>query len=279
MEYNNTEATTTSIKDNTACIALVPTFALKVTSDITNVFQALETLVEEATFVMNGDGISIRTMDPSHVGLIDVNLPNSCFEKYTTEMVETKVGFNVEELVKLLKRFDQKDYIEFTIVDGKLYLKQAEQKASMRLIESASGNTPLPHLNFNAEFQLGKDGMKKMLKFLDYEEYVKISTDSNTVTLTSKTDYTEFEHKYDKSNYLEEVLVKDNSVATYSGDYIKKVLRVLSTQHDSVKVEYSTKMPMRLEARSVQSWDNSLLPCTESARLNFSFWRDKKNDR
>lgn len=249
MEYNNTEATTTSIKDNTACIALVPTFALKVTSDITNVFQALETLVEEATFVMNGDGISIRTMDPSHVGLIDVNLPNSCFEKYTTEMVETKVGFNVEELVKLLKRFDQKDYIEFTIVDGKLYLKQAEQKASMRLIESASGNTPLPHLNFNAEFQLGKDGMKKMLKFLDYEEYVKISTDSNTVTLTSKTDYTEFEHKYDKSNYLEEVLVKDNSVATYSGDYIKKVLRVLSTQHDSVKVEYRTKMPMRLEAR------------------------------
>ena len=46
------------------------------------VISAVSTLVEEATFEATVEGISFRGMDPSHVALIDINWPNTAFERF-----------------------------------------------------------------------------------------------------------------------------------------------------------------------------------------------------
>ena len=50
--------------------------------DLKAIISAISTVVEEATFVANSEGITFRGMDPSHVALIDISWPNSAFEKY-----------------------------------------------------------------------------------------------------------------------------------------------------------------------------------------------------
>ena len=52
------------------------------------IISAISTLVEEATFEATVEGISFRGMDPSHVALIDINWPNSAFEKYNCDSKE-----------------------------------------------------------------------------------------------------------------------------------------------------------------------------------------------
>ena len=48
--------------------------------DLKAIISAISTLVEEATFVANVEGITFRGMDPSHVALIDISWPNSAFK-------------------------------------------------------------------------------------------------------------------------------------------------------------------------------------------------------
>jgi len=45
------------------------------------VVKSISTIVEEATFNVSPEGITFRGMDPSHVALIDISLPNAMFEK------------------------------------------------------------------------------------------------------------------------------------------------------------------------------------------------------
>ena len=44
--------------------------------DLKAIISAISTLVEEATFVANAEGITFRGMDPSHVALIDISWPS-----------------------------------------------------------------------------------------------------------------------------------------------------------------------------------------------------------
>ena len=67
------------------------------------VISAVSTLVEEATFEATVEGISFRGMDPSHVALIDINWPNTAFEKYECDG-DIKFGVRIDEFSKLIKR-------------------------------------------------------------------------------------------------------------------------------------------------------------------------------
>ncbi len=69
--------------------------------DLKAIISAISTLVEEATFVSNAEGITFRGMDPSHVALIDISWPNSAFEKYECDS-DTKFGVRVDEFSKLI---------------------------------------------------------------------------------------------------------------------------------------------------------------------------------
>jgi proliferating cell nuclear antigen len=48
---------------------------------------------------------------------------------------------------------------------------------------------------------------------------------------------------------LEELVVKEDSKATYSLDYLSKITKAVVAMGGSVVAEYSSKMPLRLEFR------------------------------
>jgi DNA polymerase III sliding clamp (beta) subunit (PCNA family) len=64
---------------------------------------AVKTLVEEATFEANNEGLTFRAMDPSHVALVDLTLPNSSFASFECDK-PFKFSVRVEDLVKLVGR-------------------------------------------------------------------------------------------------------------------------------------------------------------------------------
>ena len=101
------------------------------------VISAISTLVEEATFEATVEGISFRGMDPSHVALIDINWPNSAFEKYNCDS-DIKFGVRIDEFSKLIKRSDKSDSIEINISDDNMLLVTIgkNKKYKMRLLKA-----------------------------------------------------------------------------------------------------------------------------------------------
>ena len=215
---------------------------------------AISTLVDEATFEATSEGISFRGMDPSHVALIDIFWPNTAFESYKCDS-ELKFGVRISEFSKLIKRTDKKDELEVSIIDEDvLRIKTTgsyKREYKMRLIESTTVSTPLPKLSFNSKLLLSLPSFDKMLSDIEVvSEYVEIESYPDRIEFIGKSDTGEAVVAMEpNSEGLEEINVKEESKATYSLDYLLKIVKSVSTVGVSAAIEYSTKMPIRLEFR------------------------------
>ncbi|HYF98531.1 MAG TPA: proliferating cell nuclear antigen (pcna) [Candidatus Saccharimonadales bacterium] len=215
---------------------------------------AISTLVDEATFEATSEGISFRGMDPSHVALIDIFWPNTAFDSYECD-TELKFGVRISEFSKLIKRTDKKDELEVSISDQDvLRIKTSgsyKREYKMRLIESSSGSTPLPKLSFNSKLVLSLPSFDKILSDIEVvSEYVEIESHPEKIEFVGKSDTGEAVVVMEQnSEGLEEIDVKEESKATYSLDYLLKIVKSVSSVGLAAAIEYSTKMPIRLEFR------------------------------
>jgi proliferating cell nuclear antigen len=215
---------------------------------------AISTLVDEATFEATSEGISFRGMDPSHVALIDIFWPNTAFDSYKCDS-ELKFGVRISEFSKLIKRTDKKDELEVSISDQDvLRIKTSgsyKREYKMRLIESSSGSTPLPKLSFNSKLVLSLPSFDKILSDIEVvSEYVEIESYPEQIEFVGKSDTGEaIVIMEPNSEGLEEIEVKEESKATYSLDYLLKIVKSISSVGVTAAIEYSTKMPIRLEFR------------------------------
>lgn len=215
---------------------------------------AISTLVDEATFEATSEGISFRGMDPSHVALIDIFWPNTAFDSYECD-TELKFGVRISEFSKLIKRTDKKDELEVSISDQDvLRIKTSgsyKREYKMRLIESSSGSTPLPKLSFNSKLVLSLPSFDKILSDIEVvSEYVEIESHPEKIEFVGKSDTGEAVVIMEpNSEGLEEIDVKEESKATYSLDYLLKIVKSVSSVGLAAAIEYSTKMPIRLEFR------------------------------
>jgi len=215
---------------------------------------AISTLVDEATFEATSEGISFRRMDPSHVALIDIFWPNTAFESYQCD-AELKFGVRISEFSKLIKRTDKKDELEVSITDQDvLRIKTSgsyRREYKMRLIESSSGSTPLPKLSFNSKLVLSLSAFDKILSDIEVvSEYVEIESFPERIEFLGKSDTGEALVTMEpNSEGLEDMEVKEESKATYSLDYLLKIVKSVSSVGVTSAIEYSTKMPIRLEFR------------------------------
>ena len=71
-----------------------------------NLLAAISTLIEEADFNAAPEGIKIRSMDPSHVAMVDFECNKSAFQEYTC-LQPTKIRLNIGDIVKKLRGPDQ----------------------------------------------------------------------------------------------------------------------------------------------------------------------------
>ena len=81
-------------------------------------------------------------------------------------------------------------------------------------------------------------------------EYISIDSNTKTVQFSGKGDSGEANIILESTNEgLEELAVKEDSKATYSLDYLSKIIKAISNTGGTISAEYSNKMPLRLEFR------------------------------
>jgi proliferating cell nuclear antigen len=212
---------------------------------------AVKTLVEEATFEANSEGLTFRAMDPSHVALVDLALPNSSFSSYECDK-PFKFSVRVEDLVKLIGRSDAKDSVEISSgEDDSISVKLSngyKREFTIHLIESTAASAPLPKLEFDAKATLTKTILEKVLGDVSVvSDQVTIQASKDKLTFSGKSDVgkAEINLAMNDADVLD-FKVGAESKATYSIEYISSILRALGGVADTVEAEYSTKKPIKL---------------------------------
>ncbi len=221
---------------------------------------AVKTLVEEATFEANSEGLSFRAMDPSHVALVDLTLPNSSWQAYQCDK-PFKFSVRVEDLVKTMNRSDPKDSV--TIADSDPDSKEDasdegiwvvfengyKRKFNIHLIESTAGAAPIPKLDLQAKATLTMKIFEKVLSDVNVvSDQVTIQATADKLSFSGKSDVGKASITLAKNDAdVLELHSEVENKATYSIDYLNSILRALSGVADTVQIQFSTKKPIRTE--------------------------------
>ena len=244
-------------------------FTITKTSEIwKSISSAIMTIIDEALFDAGPQGITFRSMDPSHIALIDINWPSSAFEKYHCDST-IKFGVRIDEFAKIIKRANANDSIEIGVVldNSSLNIKTQSdggylRNYKMRLIESTGNTSPLPQMTFDSKIVIGIATLDKILsdvgaiseKITIDSSSGGISTNKKTVIFSGDSDRGEARVTMDaaddksKVELLENITIKENSKSTYNIDFISKIIRAIGHQSSNlVTIEYSSNKPLRLE--------------------------------
>ncbi|MCS6768698.1 MAG: hypothetical protein RMJ59_07245 [Candidatus Nitrosocaldus sp.] len=118
----------------------------------------------------------------------------------------------------------------------------------MRLIESTSSSTPLPKITFNTRVVMSMSQFVEALKDVEIvSDYITMRCDGSTLQFIGKGDSGDAMIAFNKGDEgVEEMISNGESSATYSLEYLGSVVKAVDNA-ESVVVEYSTRMPLRLE--------------------------------
>ncbi|MGB6681320.1 MAG: proliferating cell nuclear antigen (pcna) [Candidatus Bathyarchaeia archaeon] len=218
-----------------------------------NLLTAISTLIEEADFNTTEDGLKLRSMDPSHVAMVDFEWSKEAFEEYVCDK-PTNIRVNITTMLKLLRRSKSEESLEISYDEEskkvELTLRgKILKKFTMPTLESVEEEVPTPKLSFNARVKLMSETLKEIVedsetvsdnisfKAKEDKLFVKASSELSNVGMElSKTD-----------GALLELDIKEDSDATFNLNYFGQMVKAGSATSEVATIEFSTNMPIRLE--------------------------------
>ncbi len=218
-----------------------------------NLLAAISTLIEEADFNATPDGIKLRSMDPSHVAMVDFEWQKTAFEEYTC-IEPTKIRVNIASMLKLLKRVASDEILEM-LYDEKtrklnLTLKgKIMRKFTMPTLDPAHEEVPTPKITFNSKVKLTASILRDIIDDVQaVSDNVRLEATPEKLTAAATTELSSAVIELDKgSDMLLELDVKEPSKATFNLNYLSEITKAGASTSEIVTVEFSTNMPIRLE--------------------------------
>lgn len=222
-------------------------------SDLDDFLNAVETTAPEATLNITDDGIQVRTMDPSHVFMIEATLKDTAFWTYEHEE-EEKVCLSITELNRFISRmgnesltlelFPEKARLEITSAVGG-HRRQFE----VPILEPLDEETPIPDISFKAKIRITTDAVKEAVKDANLvSEHIALEAKMNHFSFKSQGDlgstYSAWDNNSDDILSLE---ASEEITATYTLSMMKDLIDAVGFA-ETVIIEGDTDMPMKIHA-------------------------------
>lgn len=217
-----------------------------------DIISAISILVDEASFDITPSDIKLRAMDPSHIAMVDFVWEKEAFDEFICE-AETKLCINISELLKLLKRVSETETAELTLDEktGRLEITlQGEyiRKFSMPILETVSEEVPSPKITFLAAVEIETACLKNATDDAgSVSDHIIFEITGEKFSMKAAGDLGSVATELNKdSKVVLEFKVEKESRAIYSLSYLSEIVKAASSTADTVKVEFSTDLPVKL---------------------------------
>ncbi len=236
---------------------------------IQGVFDAVAAIIDETEIIFNPDGIQLTSIDAGRVCLISLKLNKVDFDAYKCDK-EEKLGLNIEDLVKVLKRSSANDSIVFQYSEGSnklVILMQSNEGKKMRKFSITLKDINMPPIKPESLEKIPYDNSVKIpLGYLEeaikdahvYSDTVIISLDEKALIFKSEGNVGETECVLDKGDpNLTEFKASEEAEGTFGWDFLNHMLKVGSVPNVS-KVELSVRTEQPLKASFELLGDSSI---------------------
>lgn len=224
-----------------------------------NLVGAISTLIDEASFDADAEGIKLRAMDPSHVAMVDFEWPKTIFDEYVCDE-PTKLCVNISEMLKLLRRVGGDESINLELEEETGWLKMTLKSKYTRVfrmatLEASMEEVPTPKISFNSMVKITTTCMRNAVDDAStVSDHIQFETVEDKFTMHASGDLGSVTIDVDRES--EEILgfeVKEASKAMFGLNYLSEMVKAASNVSDIVALEFSTDMPVRLNFELPQS--------------------------
>ncbi|MGC8567838.1 MAG: proliferating cell nuclear antigen (pcna) [Candidatus Micrarchaeia archaeon] len=196
-------------------------------------------LVDEGSFLIAKEGISLKAMDPSGIGMVSFFMPNKAFSKYDVD-AQANIGLNLENFSKILSSARFEEQLVMKESGKKLALefvgKSSKRRYSLPLIDVKKDIDKEPKIDFTASVELRSDAFKEILKDVDMlSSYINFRLEKDSFSVAAKGDAGDLEEEHSASDYIKKLDVKSPANATFNLDYLSRMVSA-ATANSSIKL-------------------------------------------
>jgi proliferating cell nuclear antigen len=223
-------------------------FQAKARADVLKeVVNVISTLVDEAKFTMNADGLTIKAVDPAHIAMVDLILSKEAFEEYKAD--ESEIGLDIDKLSQFLKLAHSNEIIDLKHDEDKrrLNIVIGDITRRMSLVDTTGMSDPkVPNLNLPATVTLKVDDLVQGIKASEtVSDHIALVASPEGFEMTCEGDLDQVQWKKAKKDL--EMLESPSSVRSlFPLEYFANMLRAVSAGV-SVTMHLGNDYPVKVE--------------------------------
>jgi len=215
-----------------------------------NCIDSIVNLIDEGSFEVTSNGISLKAMDPSQIAMVSFSVPKSAFSSYKIDET-TKLGINFDSMSKILSRSRGKDKLRMMLDENKLLLEfLGEDKRSFKLplIDVQEGAQKEPRIEFDAVVKIKAGQFKEILGDAALlSSHVVLDANNKGFFVEVHGDSGDLRVEKDKTGEATlNIEVKKDSRATFPLQFLEDIVKACPDDQ-SLSLHLKTNSPIKVE--------------------------------
>ena len=213
---------------------------------------AIAALIDEAEFIVNEKGLTLKATDPSQIAMIDFELPKEAFKEFDVSG-EVTIGIDMDYLRQVISRAKSNDTLILGLGSEATALNitfkgKSQRSFSIPLIDVSKGQIPNPKIEFEANIRMRAGLLQDALKdaeLISGHVVFGVTNDCFYVNANSSKGTLRNETKKDEAAILD-FDVKKECKAMFPLDYLKDMLKTPSGE-DEITLHLRTDAPVKID--------------------------------
>jgi proliferating cell nuclear antigen len=256
-------------------------FTLKLENSrvLKGIVETLSSIIDETEFKVTPKEFVITAMDPSRICLLKLSIKKESFDDYKCSK-ETKIGLNLDDLDKILKRSSVDDNIEidFKETDQKIKItmqregRNRKRTFSLALIDLEREEIPMENLlkiEYPSKWVIDAEFLVEAIKDAEiYSEILNMKAVADQgLVFSSNGQIGEMEYDLSLEDLIESE-INETCTGAYSLTFLKAILKIASIT-EKMEISLKTDHPLKMIFNLLEGGELSyfLAPRVEEAEF------------
>jgi proliferating cell nuclear antigen len=207
-------------------------------ADFKRAIDSVAVLIDEAEFLVDERGLSLKATDPSQISMVDFSLPKASFKSFKADGV-AKIGLDLDYLASVLGRAKASDQLSLELDEEHSRLQVAlsgnsKRNFSIPLIDVSQSELPTPKIEFEAELRMPASVLQDGLKDAQLiSTHVVLGVAGERFVLRANSSKGELNSETAKAaKGLSVLQAKSDCSAMFPLDYLTDMLKAASSDTD-----------------------------------------------
>jgi len=223
-------------------------FQAKARADVLKeVVNVVSTLVDEAKFTVNSDGLTIKAVDPAHIAMVDLTLGKDAFEEFKAD--DAELGIDIDKLSQFLKLARSDDIVDLKHDEDKrrLNIVVGDITRRMSLVDTTGMSDPkVPSLNLPARITVKVDDLVQGIKASEtVSDHIALVASPDGFEMNCEGDLDQVNWKKAKKD-LDELDAPSSVRSLFPLEYFSNMLKAVSGG-SSVTMHLGNDYPVKVD--------------------------------